>query len=47
MIQNNNVDNIEILAPIKREKLIKYYKEADILFVHLNDIPAFQRVLPS
>ena len=46
-IKNNNVDNIEILAPIKREKLIKYYEEADILFVHLNDIPAFQRVLPS
>ena len=46
-IKNNNVDNIEILAPIKREKLIKYYEKADILFVHLNDIPAFQRVLPS
>ena len=46
-IKNNNVDNIEILAPIKREKLIKYYEDADILFVHLNDIPAFQRVLPS
>ena len=46
-IKNNNVDNIEILAPLKREKLIKYYEDADILFVHLNDIPAFQRVLPS
>ena len=46
-IKNNNVDNIEILAPLKREKLIKYYEDADILFVHLNEIPAFQRVLPS
>jgi len=35
------------LPPVKREKLFKYYKDADILFLHLNDIPAFRRVLPS
>jgi glycosyltransferase involved in cell wall biosynthesis len=46
-INSNNVSNIEILPPVKREKLIKYYKDADILFLHLNDIPAFRRVLPS
>ena len=46
-IKSNNVNNIEILPPVKREKLIKYYKDADILFLHLNDIPAFRRVLPS
>ena len=46
-IESNNVSNIKILPPVKREKLIKYYKDADILFLHLNDIPAFQRVLPS
>ena len=46
-IKSNNVSNIEILPPVKREKLFKYYKDADILFLHLNDIPAFQRVLPS
>jgi glycosyltransferase involved in cell wall biosynthesis len=46
-IKGNNVNNIEILPPVKREKLIKYYKDADILFLHLNDIPAFRRVLPS
>ena len=46
-IESNNVNNIEILPPVKRENLIKYYKDADILFLHLNDIPAFQRVLPS
>ena len=44
-IKSNNVNNIEILPPVKREKLIKYYKDADILFLHLNDIPAFRRVL--
>jgi glycosyltransferase involved in cell wall biosynthesis len=46
-IKSNNVNNIEILSPVKREKLIKYYKNADILFLHLNNIPAFRRVLPS
>ena len=46
-IKKGNVDNIDLLPPVKREKLIKYYREADILFLHLNDIPAFKRVLPS
>ena len=27
------------MPPVKREKLFKYYKDADILFLHLNDIP--------
>ena len=46
-IKSNNISNIEILPPVQREKLVRYYKEADILFLHLNDIPAFRRVLPS
>jgi len=46
-IKSENVKNIEILPPVKREKLIEYYQDADILFLHLNDIPAFRRVLPS
>ena len=46
-IKSNNINNIEILPPVKRENLIEYYKNADILFLHLNDIPAFRRVLPS
>jgi len=46
-IRNKNVKNIEILPPVSREKLIKYYQEASILFLHLNDISAFKRVLPS
>jgi glycosyltransferase involved in cell wall biosynthesis len=47
VINNNNVNNIVILPPVSREKLVNYYKEADILFLHLNNIPAFYRVLPS
>jgi glycosyltransferase involved in cell wall biosynthesis len=46
-IRRNNVNNIKILPPVERAKLIDYYQEADILFLHLNNIPAFYRVLPS
>ena len=42
-----DVKNIEIIQPIERIKLIEYYENADILFLHLNDIPALHRVLPS
>jgi len=46
-IKDNDIHNIEMLPPVKRSELIRYYQEADILFLHLNDIPAFRRVLPS
>ena len=46
-IKDKDIHNIEILSPVKRSELIGYYQEADILFLHLNDIPAFRRVLPS
>jgi len=39
--------NVELLPPIKRDELIEAYKQADVLFLHLNDYPAFQKVLPS
>ena len=42
-----NIDNIKILPPVSRTKLIHYDKNADILFLHLNNIPAFRRLLPS
>lgn len=40
-------DNVEILAPVKRDALIQAYQAADVLFLHLNDYPAFLKVLPS
>jgi glycosyltransferase involved in cell wall biosynthesis len=46
-IKDKGINNIEVLPPVKREKLIEYYQESDILFLHLNNIPAFHRVLPS
>ncbi len=39
--------NVEILPPVKRNDLIKFYESADILFLHLNDYEAFKKVLPS
>lgn len=40
-------DNIELRAPVSRKQLIDEYLKADVLFLHLNDYPAFEKVLPS
>lgn len=39
--------NVRLLAPVKRAELKALYDEASVLFLHLNDMPAFRRVLPS
>ena len=41
------VTNVELLPPVSRSNLIAQYREADILFLHLNDLDAFRKVLPS
>lgn len=41
------VNNVQLLPPVSRDKLIEYYHQADILFLHLNDYDAFKKVLPS
>lgn len=46
-IQQNNLQNVEFMPPVKRGELINIYNEADYLFVHLNDYKAFEKVLPS
>ena len=46
-IQRESISNVEILSPVSRSELIKYYMCADIMFLHLNNVPAFRRVLPS
>ncbi|MDA9729437.1 glycosyltransferase family 4 protein [SAR86 cluster bacterium] len=38
---------IQFIEPLPREELINYYKKADILFLHLNDLKSLDRVLPS
>ena len=46
-VKELNLDNFQVLPPVKRDKLIEIYKGSDILFLHLDDINAFKRVLPS
>jgi hypothetical protein len=41
------VDNIVMHPPVTRSVLIDEYAKADILFLHLNDYDAFEKVLPS
>jgi len=47
LILKEKISNVEILPPVSRTELMNYYRKADILFLHLNDVPAFRRVLPS
>ena len=47
IIKLKNLKNIIILDPVSRNDLINFYNDADILFLQLNDIPAFRNVLPS
>lgn len=41
------VKNVRIMDPVKRDRLIELYGQADVLFLHLNDYAAFHKVLPS
>jgi glycosyltransferase involved in cell wall biosynthesis len=41
------VHNVEVRPPVKRAQLLEEYRAADVLFLHLNDHRAFERVLPS
>nr|WP_175579462.1 glycosyltransferase family 4 protein [Vibrio hepatarius] len=42
-----DISNMELLPPVSRQELVEEYLKADILFLHLNDYPAFEKVLPS
>ncbi|WP_080054438.1 glycosyltransferase family 4 protein [Spirosoma aerolatum] len=46
-IRLNAIPNIEWRPPTSRANLIAAYQMADYLFVHLNDLEAFKRVIPS
>lgn len=46
-LQASDLDNVELLPPVAREDLLELYRGCDVLFLHLNDYPAFKRVLPS
>lgn len=46
-IKAQKISNIELLSPLHRNQLLEEYKRADILFLHLNNHPAFEKVIPS
>lgn len=46
-VKRLNVSNVEIIPPVKRNKLLEIYNDSDFLFIHLNDYDAFKKVLPS
>ncbi len=41
------IQNVELLPPVPRAELLEHYRQADALFLHLNDLKAFRKVLPS
>lgn len=46
-VKGANCNNVELLPPVDRQRLLKAYQEADVLFLHLNNHDAFKKVLPS
>lgn len=41
------IRNVELASPVPRARLIDEYRASDVLFLHLNDYEAFEKVLPS
>lgn len=41
------MENVEMQAPMSRAELLSAYRAADVLFLHLGDYTAFEKVLPS
>ena len=46
-IERIGIKNVILKNPINRKDLQNVYSSADYLFLHLNDSPAFRKVLPS
>lgn len=46
-ISSLGLTNVQLLAPVGRAELMEHYRQADYLFLHLNDFEAFKKVLPS
>jgi len=46
-INNLSINNVILEKPVNRKELQSIYRDADYLFIHLNDYPAFRKVLPS
>lgn len=41
------VSNVSLVPPVPRSELRRYYRDASYLLMALNDVPAFEKVIPS
>ncbi|MCG2588186.1 glycosyltransferase family 4 protein [Rhodohalobacter sulfatireducens] len=41
------IKNVEMVEPMSRTEVVNEYRNADILLIHLNNLPIFNKVLPS
>ncbi|MEX0871192.1 MAG: glycosyltransferase family 4 protein [Aquisalimonadaceae bacterium] len=46
-LEQAGVSNVRLHEPVNRAELVEHYRQADVLFLHLDDMDAFRRVLPS
>jgi glycosyltransferase involved in cell wall biosynthesis len=46
-VERLSLTNVEVLDPVARDALMEAYRQADVLFLHLNAFKAFYKVLPS
>ena len=45
--RTKNLPNVKVMDPLPRNELLNHYINTDILLMHLNDMEAFEKVLPS
>lgn len=46
-LNERNIENVDLLKPVNRKRLIDSYQNADMTLIHLNNRPIFTKVLPS
>lgn len=46
-IEELDLKNVNLIPPVTRQELKRYYSNSDVLFLHLNAYQAFEKVLPS
>jgi glycosyltransferase involved in cell wall biosynthesis len=46
-VSRRGLTNVNLQPPVRRGELVAASLKADVLFLHLNDYPAFRKVLPS
>ena len=46
-VERAGAENVRLMDPVPRDQLLTLYRQADVLFLHLNDYAAFRKVLPS